>query len=156
MLRHEKTGKAMIARTDFYPAQLGETEGEVINVNIARDFSRYPAGRHEQDGPYSGEVFRREILAPALQQPDEKVVIEFDGARGYGVSFLEEAFGGLVRYYKFSADELMERLELKSADASLIREVKKCIEDACHPPSAVFRQEGGELPPEHYSPSRYG
>jgi len=65
-------------------------------ISIATDFSRYPAGRTRADGPYSGELFRTKMLEPALAAGDH-LVVNFDGARGYGSSFLEEAFGGLVR-----------------------------------------------------------
>lgn len=95
-------------------------------INIERDFSRYPAGRYESDGPYNGETFRKQFLVPALSEGTGKVVIELDGARGYGSSFLEEAFGGLVRD-GFSADDLLNRIDLKSEDNSLIEEIKDYI-----------------------------
>ena len=56
------------------------------------------------------------------------MVIEFDGARGYGSSFLEEAFGGLVRA-GYSAKEIFDRIELKSQDRSLIEEIKGYVLD---------------------------
>jgi hypothetical protein len=49
-----------------------------------------------------------------------------DGARGYGSSFLEEAFGGLIRV-GFSADNVLSRFELKSQDESLVEEIKGYI-----------------------------
>ena len=66
------------------------------NINIAEDFSKFPGGRVRTDGPYSGEVFREDFLIPALNN-NEKVIIKIDGVMGYGSSFLEECFGGLVR-----------------------------------------------------------
>lgn len=95
-------------------------------INIERDFSRYPAGRYEGDGPYSGQAFRDKFLVPVLTKKSEKVLIELDGARGYGSSFLEEAFGGLVRA-GFSADDVFNLIELKSEDNSLIEEIKGYI-----------------------------
>lgn len=95
-------------------------------INVERDFSRYPAGRYVGDGPYSGQAFRDKFLVPALSEKTDKVLIELDGARGYGSSFLEEAFGGLVRA-GFSADEVLNRFELKSQDNSLIEEIKGYI-----------------------------
>lgn len=95
-------------------------------INVEHDFSRYPAGRYVDDGPYSGAEFREKFLIPALSEETGKVLIELDGARGYGSSFLEEAFGGLVRA-GFSADEVLRRLELKSIDGSLIEEIKGYI-----------------------------
>lgn len=97
-------------------------------INIARDFSRYPAGRYISDGPYNGEAFRERFLVPALRESTGKVVIEFDGARGYGSSFLEEAFGGLVRA-GVSASDLFSRLDFRSSDSSLIEEIRTYIKD---------------------------
>lgn len=97
-------------------------------INIESDFSRYPAGRYTEDGPYSGQAFRERFLVPALSSGSNKIIVELDGARGYGSSFLEEAFGGLVRC-GFSADEIIARIELKSQDASLIQEITSYILD---------------------------
>lgn len=95
-------------------------------INIARDFGRYPAGRYLADGPYSGQAFREKILVPALRSTDEIVDIEFDGARGLASSFLEEAFGGLVRE-GFDPKTLLKRLHLHSIDPSIIEEIHDYI-----------------------------
>jgi len=101
-------------------------------INIERNFSRYPAGRYFDDGPYSGQRFREEFLIPALSGTD-KVIVELDGARGYGSSFLEEAFGGLVRK-GYSVDDLLNRLVLKGQDNSLIEEINGYIRDQANIP----------------------
>jgi hypothetical protein len=71
----------------------------MININIAQCFSRTPFGRYATDSPFSAEKFRDEILIPVFQKhPNETIVIDFTGVSlGLGSSFLEEAFGGLVR-----------------------------------------------------------
>jgi hypothetical protein len=97
-------------------------------INIELDFARYPAGRYLTDGPYSGQAFREGFLVPALRILDARVVIEFDGARGYGSSFLEEAFGGLVRE-GFSAEDLFRRIDFRSSDKSLVEEIRTYIKD---------------------------
>jgi STAS-like domain of unknown function (DUF4325) len=64
------------------------------------DYASSPGGRFISDGEFSGEWFREQILAPALlaaQDKSEMLKVELDGTSGYGSSFLEEAFGGLVR-----------------------------------------------------------
>lgn len=82
------------------------------------------------DGPYSGERFRDEFLVPSLRA-GRSVRINFDGARGYGSSFLEEAFGGLVRNGHMTADELLRRLNFVSdEDPTLIDEVLSYIKKA--------------------------
>jgi len=91
-------------------------------INIARDFSRAPAGRYVSDGPNSGERFRTEFLVPALAREGD-IVIELDGTRAYGSSFLEEAFGGLVRL-GYAAADLPRRIALRSADPSLVTEIR--------------------------------
>ncbi|MFH2077416.1 MAG: STAS-like domain-containing protein [Pseudomonadota bacterium] len=66
-------------------------------INIGRAYTRFPLGRKKQHGKGSGEEFRELFLLPALQGESPTVVIELDDTLGYGSSFLEEAFGGLVR-----------------------------------------------------------
>lgn len=81
-------------------------------VNIAKDFSRSPAGRYVTDGPYSGEAFRDNMLFPALQK--DNVEVNLDGVLGLGSSFLEEAFGGLVRERGLRADALKSKLTIRT------------------------------------------
>src|SRR5262249_54730193 len=99
-------------------------------LSIAKDFSRAPGGRVRADGPYAGETFRQEVLVPALRR-NETIIIVLDGTRGYGSSFLEEAFGGLVRIEGFRAAELRRQLTLISAvDPSLVTEIWSYVDDA--------------------------
>jgi hypothetical protein len=98
-------------------------------INISKDFSPYPAGRYEKDGKYTGEGFRNTILKKALQKNDT-VVIELDGTLGYGSSFLEEAFGGLIREDNFSEDDLLKRLELVGRRKSVIDSIHNHIHNA--------------------------
>jgi len=99
-----------------------------MTINIANDFSIKPLGRYYTDGQSSGERFREEFLVPAFRNSD-KVTVIFDGVEGFGSSFLEEAFGGLVRVHHFAKTEL-ERLDLISLeDESLIDEVQGYINE---------------------------
>ncbi|CAN5874527.1 STAS-like domain-containing protein [soil metagenome] len=92
-----------------------------MNIKISEQFSRHPAGRFFSDGEFSGQRFREEWLIPALAK-DESLVIDLDDVRGFGSSFLEEAFGGLVRN-GFTPSELKRRIALKSFDESLKDEI---------------------------------
>ncbi len=88
-----------------------------LTIVVARDFSRYPGGRYEADGDFSGEAFRNEKLLPALRRglaTGHVVIVDIDGAAGYPSSFLEEAFGGLVREGHFGADQLARALRIKA------------------------------------------
>jgi len=55
-------------------------------------------------------------LIPALKEY-EKVIVDLDGTSGYGSSFLEEAFGGLVRK-GFTSAALAEKLTIQSSRQS--------------------------------------
>ncbi len=100
----------------------------MITIDIGKDFSRYPYGRYRDDGPYSGQNFREKLLAPALQK-HAKVIVILDTASGMGSSFLEEAFGGLVRE-GFDKNDLTTRLELQSKDATRINQIRGYISGA--------------------------
>lgn len=103
-----------------------------MTINIAADFSRFPAGRYLSDGPYSGEGFLKEKLIPALKQ-NGPVKIVLDGTMGYGSSFLEEAFGGLVRLKTWSLNELLNRIEIISEDEpGLPNEIRSYMKDAAN------------------------
>lgn len=91
-------------------------------INIARDFSRAPAGRFISDGPNSGQRFRESFLIPSLNK-SEMIVIDLDGTRGMGSSFLEEAFGGLIRR-GFDSGFLATHIKLVTKDPSLESEIK--------------------------------
>ena len=95
-------------------------------ISIAEDFSTTPAGRYCRDGKFSGEAFRDNFLVPALQE-EEKVQVVLDGTRGYGSSFLEETFGGLVRNGYFTKEELYLKLEV-IAKTSAFTHYKMLIE----------------------------
>ena len=101
---------------------------DIKKINIGSDFSRYPAGRFKSDGDFNGELFRDKFLIPALEN-QEYTLIELDDTAGYGSSFLEEAFGGLVRK-GFSADKVKKFLSFFSDDESLKEEIEDYINDA--------------------------
>jgi hypothetical protein len=80
-------------------------------IDVGRDFSPVPAGRSEADGDFSGEAFRSRLLEPPLRRGHDVEVV-LDNTEGFGSSFLEEAFGGLVRICGFSRDHLHHHLRL--------------------------------------------
>ena len=90
-------------------------------MSIAREFSHYPAGRIEEDGPFNGERFRRDFLLPRLNvlSASGRMVVDFDGIAGAGSSFLEEAFGGLVRVEGFNEEQLKAKLVLRTSEGRL-------------------------------------
>jgi len=98
-------------------------------LSIAAAFSKFPAGRYKSDGPNSGERFRDDVLFPLLES-GEKVLLQLDGTLGYGSSFLEEAFGGLVRDRKLMPARIRELLTLETSDKSLELEIWRYIDEA--------------------------
>lgn len=85
-------------------------DGDLM-LAIASDFSPTPGGRYRQHGPWSGEQFRDDYLVPALQSA-RHVTVLLDDTAGYAGSFLEEAFGGLVRVRGFALPDLRQRLTI--------------------------------------------
>jgi hypothetical protein len=105
-------------------------ERNVTVINIAKDFARYPFGRYRTDGPYSGQRFREDFLAPALRRDTAEITVVLDGAIGMGSSFLEEAFGGLIRD-GFDRSEVQRRIRIiSSRDGTLSVEIAGYITDA--------------------------
>lgn len=85
-------------------------------IDLASDYFPYPSGRFSSDATFNGQRFRDEILEPALRaalESGDKVIIDIDGVRSFGSSFLEEAFAGLVRLGKFSRAQLLKHLEIR-------------------------------------------
>lgn len=78
-------------------------------LSIAESFSLAPAGRYRDDGPYSGQGFRDDVLEPALLAGPVRLI--FDGVASLPSSFLEEALGGLIRK-GWSLSQIQERLEI--------------------------------------------
>lgn len=99
-------------------------------VSIAKDFSCFPAGKDFEDGRFSGSHCRIHLLLPALNTNDQ-VTVCLDGTMGYGSSFLEGAFGGLVRVEGFTSEDLHHRLNfISNDDPTLITEIWSYIDKA--------------------------
>jgi hypothetical protein len=104
-------------------------EQKMLRINLAKDFTQFPSGRFKKNGDASGEGFRERFLEPALRDGQE-ITVELDGTIGYGSSFLEEAFGGLVRTLQVTPDFLDSNLHLTATDPALLEEVRGYISDA--------------------------
>lgn len=111
---------------------MSAAQGKIIKV--VTDFSKTPGARYESEGEFAGEVFRREVLEPALREAVENnqvLTVDLDGVAGYGTSFLEESFGGLVRINSFTVEQLEKHLKIKSEDEPyLIDDIREDIRDA--------------------------
>lgn len=101
----------------------------MVVVNVAQHFTRYPSGRYKRNGATSGEAFRERFLEEPLRRGDD-VTVELDGTVGYGSSFLEEAFGGVVRSLNLPAGAIQKHLTILTSDPSLRDEIFEYIKDA--------------------------
>lgn len=105
-----------------------------MRMSIAESFSKTPGSRYRSEGVFSGEQFRTDLLFPALQRAiDEKgkLLVDLDGTAGYGTSFLEEAFGGLVRIHRLTYKQVKAHLDFVSTEEPyLIDDVWMYIEEA--------------------------
>lgn len=82
-------------------------------INIGKDFSRYPAGRFPSDGKFNGETFRKKYLLDPINS-NNNIKIYLDDAVDFGSSFLEEAFGGLVRTEKIPQDKIKRLISFET------------------------------------------
>lgn len=99
---------------------------KVINVV---DFTEFPGPRERKFGDFSGEEFRETILIPEIQYGEEFAVC-LDNVFGYGSSFLEEAFAGLLRRGVPESVVLSIANNLIAEDdPSLIVEIKQYINE---------------------------
>lgn len=114
----------------------------MIKINISKEFSETPGGRKIAEGKFSGEEFREKILKNKYEEAvekGEKLEINFDNCFGFASSFLEEAFGGMIRVHNkvgilnniiivSKDDETLEETIIKyvkAAEETLKRGIKK-------------------------------
>lgn len=102
----------------------------MIEINIAKEYTKTPGGRFKKDGNFSGEDFRDKILIPKYRKAignSEILRVILDGGYGYGSSFLEESFGGLVR--KLGKVDVNMIEIISEEEPQLVEDIKKYIAD---------------------------
>ncbi len=100
-------------------------------IVIAKQYTKKPGGRFRKEGEYSGEDFRETILKKEYEiskKNKEELVVNLDGGYGYGSSFLEEAFGGLVRTLN-DVDISIIKI-ISDEEPQLVDDVYKYLQDA--------------------------
>lgn len=101
----------------------------MITIDVATSFSRTPFGRYPKDGENNAQKFRDDVLKPEVMK-GEDILIDFSKvALGVGSSFLEEAFGGLVRA-GFNRDDLLKHIKVKDKMGFYNEQVHHFIEVA--------------------------
>lgn len=105
--------------------------------SIARDFSPNPGPRFARQGAHSGEALRKHLLR-LLDKSSDTVIIDLDGTRGIGSSFLDEAFGGLIRTERKSKADLLKRFKFQSrVDPSYVETIIDSLNRAAAEGSTV-------------------
>lgn len=107
---------------------------EKIKISVLNDFSPTPGPRYINEGKFSGELFRQKVLFPKVSEALEKNLhfeVVLDGTAGYGTSFLEESFGGLIRIHHLSYERILELMTIISNEEDyLIDDVNDYLNDA--------------------------
>lgn len=109
-------------------------------INIAKDFSAYPAGRFRSEGDSSGEAFLLDhLLGKLMASIIENCLLEIDlnDMNGYPSSFISGSFGkitfelGKVMGQKKASELIKKHIVLKCEDSS---SRAKAIEDEINNP----------------------
>jgi len=105
-----------------------------MKLVLRDDYSATPGPRYEVEGDDSGEVFRIKCLYPKVREAissNSLLVVDLDGTAGYGTSFLEEAFGGLIRNDGVTYEQLKNHLSIVSAEEEyLVDDIESYLLDA--------------------------
>jgi hypothetical protein len=102
------------------------------NLIKVTEFTKTPGARYMSEGPNSGEEWLKVHLDPAFvraRSGGARLMVDLDGVVGFATSFLEEAFGGLVRLHGVAAVEAV--LEVKcTEDPYIVDEIYDFIRNA--------------------------
>ncbi|WP_405118443.1 STAS-like domain-containing protein [Pseudomonas leptonychotis] len=106
-----------------------------IKISVIKDFHPRPYGRTiDPDGAGSGESFKIFLEEKIKRlQDDEFLTIDLSGFNRYDRSFIDEAFGGLIRSKsitpeKFNSKVKYKHKELPSIEALIKERIKSAIE----------------------------
>ncbi|WP_165742809.1 DUF4325 domain-containing protein [Pseudoalteromonas sp. Z9A6] len=101
---------------------------------LSKDFSKIPFGRSKIDGKDNGTKFREKFLKNWVDEcvkSDEQLTIELNDLDiPMTSSFMEESFGGLVRFGHANKEKLLAILNFKSDDESYTYEIIDYISKA--------------------------
>ncbi|QCE34621.1 DUF4325 domain-containing protein [Acetobacteraceae bacterium] len=103
-------------------------------IRISKDFAPRTGARFKRLGPHSGEEFQNLLLKRlASATANDPLYVYIDGKNGYFSSFLEEAFGGLVRTNKITPADLEKKLIIEAdcdANQPYVKQAKQYIQEA--------------------------
>lgn len=90
-------------------------ENQVFRVSD--EFGQLTGPRLARHGSCSGEALRIKIAEKLKTIGSGKLTVILDDVHGYGSSFLEEAFAGLVRHWEGDLDHFENKIEIVSNSA---------------------------------------
>ena len=106
----------------------------MTNLKVSKEFTSTPGPRYRKEGTFSGQQFREDFLLDAIRkaiESDEILVVDLDGTAGYGTSFLEEAFGGLIRENNLELSVIDSHFEIISTEEEyLIDDISEYLKNA--------------------------
>lgn len=112
-----------------------------MEINVVKEYTDKPGARYESQGSNSGQKFRDIILYSKFLEAIEKneqLIVNLDGGYGYGSSFLEETFGGLVRRLKKENNDnykkVSEIIIISNDNKTWIEKIKGYIKEAIDNP----------------------
>ena len=112
-----------------------------MNISVVKEYTDKPGARYESQGSNSGQKFRDTILYSKFLEAIEKneqLIVNLDGGYGYGSSFLEETFGGLVRRLKKENNDnykkVSEIIIISNDNKTWIEKIKGYIKEAIDNP----------------------
>ena len=88
----------------------------MMTYDFAKEFSPVPGPRHKEIGPYSGELFRDEVLQEWFDSGTQVEININDVQMSFGPSFLSEAFGKMAKKLG-SEDEFFKIIHVKQDTA---------------------------------------
>ena len=98
---------------------------DTVTFKIATDFSPTPGPRYKHEGANSGELLRTtkffQFFDDAIKGK-KQIIVDLDGTAGYGTSFLEEIFGGLIREHHLDYNEIIKRLTIKTDEEPYLKD----------------------------------
>lgn len=87
---------------------------KIVIYNFSEEYSKYPGGRFERLGPFSGEDFRDNVLRDIFKS-EKSIEIDATGVvTSFSPSFLDECFGSLAKEY--GIDEFNRKIKFFSSD----------------------------------------
>lgn len=95
-----------------------------MTIRMTVDFSKLPGEIDELHGTNTGEKFRNNYLIPVYDYclvRDENLNINFCNSHGYAASFLEEAFGGMVRN-GYDGKQMLRKMNFKTEEEPLLED----------------------------------